>query len=171
MRKRFARRPLIVDIILGAAAGAAATWVMDKVTTVMYEREPEAVRRKEDAARGDKTAYVIAAEKTTNAIGLQLSDDAHKTLGSAIHWALGIGAGAAYGAARNRLPQLGLGSGLGYGLAFWLVMDEGALTALHLTPPPRQFPWQTHARGAVGHLVLGAMTEVIFDALDAAQAA
>ncbi|MGH9456398.1 MAG: DUF1440 domain-containing protein [Thermoanaerobaculia bacterium] len=164
-------RPLAADVLLGAAAGAAATWVMDRVTTAMYEREAEEARRREDKARGGKTAYVIAAEKAAAAAGITLGEGDEKKLGSAIHWALGIGAGAAYGLLRNRIPRLGIGSGIAYGIAFWLLMDEAGLTLLGLTPPPREFPWQAHARGAAGHVVLGAVTEAVFDASDFAQRA
>jgi uncharacterized membrane protein YagU involved in acid resistance len=61
---------------------------------------------------------------------------------------------------------LGIGSGLAYGVLFWAAMDEGANTALKLTAPPNRFPWQTHARGLAGHLALGAVIEIVFDAAD-----
>jgi hypothetical protein len=37
------------------------------------------------------------------------------------------------------------------------VMDETATPALGLTPGPRAFPWQAHARGLAGHLVFGSV--------------
>ncbi len=49
--------------------------------------------------------------------------------------------------------------GLVFGLAFWLLIDEGANVALGLTPGPAEFPWQAHARGLAGHLVFGVATE------------
>lgn len=36
-----------------------------------------------------------------------------------------------------------------------LVVDEGANTALGLTAPPHEWPWQAHARGLAAHLVYG----------------
>ena len=57
---------------------AAGTVLMDQATTLAYKHEPKAAREREENARGDKTAYVIAAEK------------------------LGVGAGALYGALRGR---------------------------------------------------------------------
>src|SRR5207248_11213173 len=118
------RRPLTPDLLLGVLAGAAGTFLMDKVTTLAYERESKPARDREDAARGEKTAYVAAAEK------LGVAESRRETAGTAIHWALGAGAGALYGALRNRLRRLGLGSGLAYGVAFWIVMDEGTNTLL-----------------------------------------
>lgn len=160
------RRNAASDILLGAFAGAAATWLMDLATTAMYERESAETRKREDDARGGKTAYEIAAEKVAGLAGRELDEEQRKLAGSAIHWSLGVGAGALYGGLRRVLP-LGIGSGLAYGTAFWLVMDEGANTLLGFTPPPNRFPWQTHARGLAGHLVLGLTIEAVFDLVDA----
>ena len=153
-------------MLLGAAAGAAGTWVMDQVTTVLYEREPDAAREREDRARGDKTAYAIVVEKAAKRAGLELSEDHQQLAATAIHWSTGVGAGAAYGALRHGMPRLGLGSGVLFGMAVFLALDEAALTLMGIVPPPREFPWQTHARGLAGHLVLGALIEAPFDLID-----
>lgn len=163
-----AKRSLIVDLIDGAVAGAVATWVMGAVTTVLYERENEAARQREDDARQGKTAYGVAAEKAAELVGTELSEDQCKRYGEAVHWALGIGAGAVYGALRPRLSASSLGGGLAFGVAFWLLIDEGANTALRLTPGPSAFPWQTHARGLAGHLVFGAVANTTLAAVQRA---
>lgn len=157
---------MAVDLLLGAAAGAAATWLMDRATTWIYEREPKDVQESENAARGGKTAYQIAAERLGALSGEDLDDETRDSIARDLHWSMGVGAGVIYGALRNVFPALGPGSGLAYGFAFWLAMDEAALTALGLTAPPRDFPWQTHARGLAGHLILGAAIEAVFDAAD-----
>jgi uncharacterized membrane protein YagU involved in acid resistance len=117
--------------------------------------------------RRGRSAYETAAEKAAQLAGWTVTKAERQSLGSAIHWGLGISAGLAYAAARHARPQLGLGSGLAYGTLFWLAMDEAALMLLGLTPPPQRFPWQTHARGLAGHLVLGTAIELVFDAADA----
>lgn len=160
------RRSFTADLLLGAAAGFAATWVMDRVTTKLYEAENEEAQRAENEARGGKTAYVVAAEKGAALAQLQLSEKAIIKAGSAIHWSIGVAAGAKYGLARRFVPRFGIGSGLAWGLAIWLLLDEGLNTALGLTPPPDAFPWETHIRGLVGHLVLGGVIEGVFDAAD-----
>jgi hypothetical protein len=159
-------RPLIADLILGAAAGAAATWAMDKATTFLYELQPEETREREDKARGGKTAYEIAAEKGAKIAGRRLDDDERKKIGSAIHWTVGVSSGAVYGLLRNRSRHVGFGSGLAYGLAMYLAIDEGLLSATKLSPPPDAFPWQTHARGLAGHLILGLLLDGTFDLAD-----
>lgn len=163
------RRPLSVDVLLGAAAGAGATWLMDQTTTALYDRQSKASRKQEEKARGGKTAYEIAAEKGAELAGREISKGQRKQLGAAIHWTIGVGSGAIYGLLRNRVRRLGIGSGVAFGLAFALLVDEAALTALGISPPPNAFPWQTHARSLAGHLVLGAVLDATFDVADLVQ--
>jgi hypothetical protein len=159
------RKSVIADMIDGAIAGAVATWVMGKVTTYLYEHEDTIAREREDRARQGKTSYVVAAEKAARLVGAKLSDDERQKYGSAIHWALGVSAGALYGVLRPRLESTALARGLAFGTAFWLVMDEGAVYALGLTPGPTAFPWQAHARGLAGHLTFGAVADATLGAL------
>ena len=140
-------------------AGAIATWVMGQVTTALYEREDRTAREREDAAREGKTAYGVAAEKAAALTGRELSEEERQRYGSAIHWALGVGTGALYGALRPRLDTASVGGGLLFGTAFWLLMDETVTPATGLTKGPTAFPWQTHARGLAGHFVFGAVAD------------
>lgn len=157
---------VLSDLALGIAAGAAATWIMGKATTLMYERESDEARKTEDAARGDKTAYESAAEKIAAAAGWGLSASERKKLGSALHWALGVGTGAAYALLRRRMRRLAVLHGTVFGTGFWLLFDEIMLSLLRLTPGPMKFPWQTHARGLAGHVVYGAVTDTALGAAE-----
>lgn len=165
-RNRRNEADVLSDLVKGALAGVAATWAMGPVTTYLYEHESKEARETEDEARGNQTAYGVAAEKAADAVGVELSEDQRKQAGAAIHWVLGAGAGAAYGVLRNRLPGVGAAGGLLFGTAFWLAIDEGANYALRLTPGPTAFPWQTHARGLAGHLVFGVAAHAALTALD-----
>jgi hypothetical protein len=154
------------DLLKGAIAGAVATFVMGKVTSYMYEHEDPEARRKEDAARRGRSAYEAAAEKAASAAGTSLAPTQRQELGSAIHCALGIGAGAAYALFRRRVQILGGAAGTAFGTAFWAFLDEGLVPALGLTPGPTAFPWQAHARGLVGHLTFGTVTDGTLRLLD-----
>ena len=161
-------RNVLRDALDGALAGLLATWLMGKTTTVLYDRENASARAREDAARAGKTSYGVAAEKLARAVGASLSDEQRQAYGKAIHWALGMAAGAAYGVLRPRVPNRMLARGLAFGTLFWLLADEGATVALGLTPGPRAFPWQTHARGLVGHTVFGTVADTTLDVLQGA---
>ncbi len=154
------------DLVKGAIAGAVATYVMGRITTFMYDREDRRARKQEDEARGGGTSYGTAAEKGAELVGSRLTSKQREQAGSAIHWALGIGAGAGYAVVRRRLAFLGSTVGTAFGTAFWAFVDEGVVPALGLTPGPLAFPWQAHARGLVGHLTFGTVTDGTLRVLD-----
>ena len=78
---------------------------------------------------------------------------------------LGIVPGAAYGVLRRRVPLVGAARGLVFGAILWAVNDEYAATALGIAAPPDAYPVETHARGLVGHLVLGGSIDTVVDVL------
>jgi len=147
------------NIGLGAAAGALATVALSGVTSTMYAREDRLARWREEQARGGKSAYEIAAEKAAGLAGIDLSREQRARAGLAIHYGIGMVSTAFYAAVRHQLPAPAVARGLGFGAALWLIADEGANPLLGLTPGPRAFPWQAHARGLVGHLVFGLAAE------------
>lgn len=154
------------DLIKGAVAGAVATWTMDRITTYMYQRENAAARRKEDQARHGRTAYETAAERAAGILGRRLTEDERRRVGEVIHWALGITAGAIYGAVGRKIPAFRRAGGSAFGTTFWAAVDEGLVSLLGLTPPPNEFPWETHARGLAGHMAYGIVADRTFRALD-----
>lgn len=154
------------DIVKGALAGAAATWLMTQATTWMYEQESEDAKERENQARADRTAYEVAAEKAAGLAGTQLSKEQLAQAGTAIHWATGIGAGIVYALLRRRAPRAAAGKGLAFGTGFYLLVDELMNPLLGLTPGPQAFPWQAHARGLGGHLAFGATAEMVLEGLD-----
>lgn len=160
------RLPIASDVLKGAIAGAAATWIMNQATTVMYERESEEARDRENQARGGMTAYARASQRIAHAAGVQLTDSQSSAAGTVLHWSTGIGAAIAYAAARRRWPAVARAGGLPFGVGFFLAIDEGLNTALGITPPPGAFPWQAHARGAAGHVVFGLVTHGLLAAMD-----
>jgi uncharacterized membrane protein YagU involved in acid resistance len=153
-------------MVRGAVAGAVATWVMGKATSYLYQQESKQASEAENEAREGKTAYGVAAEKAASAVGMELSEEQRKQAGSAIHWALGAGAGAVYGALHDRVPGADAAGGLLFGTAFWLVIDEAANPLLGLTKGPTAFPWQTHARGLAGHLVFGLTANAVLEVME-----
>ena len=145
----------------GALAGAAAWWAMDQTLQFIYDRQSAAVRLRESDARGGIPALEVLAHDFAGMAGYPLSERERRMGGTILQWVTGIGTGAIYGALREHLPGRGIGRGLGYGAAFSVVVDEGIVPLLGLAPGPAAFPWQTHARGFLGHLVFGAVTEAL----------
>ena len=73
---------IATDALVGAVAGAIATWAMGKATTYLLAKEPRSVRTAENKARGNRTAYGVAAQKVAMASGRKLSvKDRERLLG------------------------------------------------------------------------------------------
>lgn len=155
------------NLLKGAIAGAVATWIMDRVTSFMYEHENKHARSVEDRARHGRTAYETAAEKTAHLLGRRLTKAERQRFGAAVHWALGIAAGAAYATVGRSIPAFRRAGGGAFGTTFWAAIDEGLVSLLGLTPPPKAFPWETHARGLAGHLTYGIVADRTLRVLDA----
>ena len=161
-----ARHRWWTDAIRGAAAGALATWVMDGVTTAMLESQPKRITTREEAARPNGRSSVgNLVAKLQSGIGVRLRAPNRRKAETVVHYALGIVPGALYGVLRPRVPLLGAARGLAYGAAVFLLNDELLNTKLGLSGPMRAYPTQTHLRGLVGHVVLGATMDTGLDLL------
>lgn len=166
MQREREDRGLAADALRGVIAGAAGWWVMDQALQRMYDREEPSARAAEDRARGGVPALEVAVQAGATTAGAELTPRQRQRAGTVLQWTVGIGAGMLYGVLRPRVRAVRAGRGLAYGAAFSLVVDEGAVPLLGLAPGPAAFPWQTHARGFIGHLVFGLATEAALDVLD-----
>jgi hypothetical protein len=155
-------------LVRGAFAGAVATWFMDLSTTGFLQGQSRDVAAREEAARPNgKGSVENLVDRIEGMSGLQLDARRRALLAQAIHYGLGVAPGAVYVAMRRHVPLLGAGGGLLYGAALFLVNDEWLNTQLGLAGPPEAYPLETHLRGLVGHLVLGAVTDSVADLLGA----
>jgi hypothetical protein len=152
--------------IRGAIAGGVATWVMDLVTTALYEQESKAAREREEAARpAGRPPADNLVDLVTERIGVSLTADQKPVAAQAAHFALGIVPGAAYAVLRDRLPLIGAARGLVFGALLFALNDEYLNARLGVAGPPEAYPAEAHARGLVGHLVLGVATDAGIDIL------
>jgi hypothetical protein len=160
---------ILGDMVLGAIAGAAGVWVMDRIDWFNYRHEDPEARRQTQQVRpgGEDPAHVIA-QRAQGMTGAELSPSQHHAAGTAIHYAIGIGPAAIYGAMKGRVPGVGADRGLLYGLGLFLIQDELANAAAGFSADPRRYPWQAHARGLVAHLVYGVVTDTVWNTLKGA---
>lgn len=148
------------DALRGALAGAAATWVMDLVTTGIYEAQPAEATRREIAARPrGQSSVANAVDRAEAETGFRIPPARRPMVEMAVHYGLGIIPGAIYGVMRRWLPIARLGRGLWYGLVLFAVADEYLNTRLGFAGPPEAYPPEAHLRGLAGHAVLGVATE------------
>ena len=155
--------------LIGAAAGAAGTAVLDRVDWFLWDHEEPAARHRTEAVRpgGEPPADALVS-RAEEALGADVDRDTHQQRSVATHYAIGIAPAIAYALFRDRLPVQGLARGAVYGLALWLVQDEAMNTISGLGAKPRDYPWQAHARGLIAHTAYGVATELALNAAEKA---
>lgn len=158
---------MLVDALIGAVAGAAAVWVMDRVDWFNFRHENPQARRKTQAVRpGGAAPARVAARKAARAVGHDFDARGEGAASKAIHYSLGIVPGALYGAFRHKVPPLDMGRGSLFGTALFLLQDEGLNAVAGLSAKPREYPWQAHARGIAAHLVYGVVLDSVLRLAD-----
>jgi len=150
------RSNVVVDALVGAMAGAAAVWVMDRVDWFNFRHEdPEARARTQAVRPRGLTPAPLLADKIAKGLGLDLQPANDSAAGKAVHYAIGIMPGALYGALRHKVPGLDAGRGALFGTGLFLIQDEGLNAVVGLSAKPQDYPWQAHARGFAAHIVYG----------------
>lgn len=151
---------MVTDALIGALAGAAGVWVMDRVDWFVFNREAAKTRARTYAARPDglDPGHVIA-NRVASLAGKDLTPAQPNRAGLVVHYNLGIIPGALYGVLHDRAPMIGAGRGLLYGTGLALVQDEAIVASAGLSGPLTKYPWQAHARGLLAHLVYGVVLD------------
>lgn len=107
-----------------------------------------------------------ATERLANAISVkafdrELTKREKDAAGTAFHYAMGATSGALYGAVAEMSPGATVGVGLPFGVAVWIVADEGLVPAAGLSKSPTEYPLSIHAYSLASHLVFGLTAEVV----------
>jgi hypothetical protein len=138
-----------INAAAGALAGYVASRTMDAATTWFYgTQSAESKKREDEIAPGG--ALVQVGKQLGRVAGRDLDDEQAGRVGLVVHRTLGV----AYGIAATRLVRRGMppfASGVAVGTAAFVLVDEGmAITQFF------QYPAESHLRGVVGHVTLGA---------------
>lgn len=153
------RRGILSTLVEGLAVGLAGTQALDWVSILIYDRQKRSTWLAENAARRGLHAYERALDQMTRAMGVKLN---RRQLGKwswRFHKSFGFASGVGYMALRRRYPQVGVGWGLAFGAAFFVLADELMMPLAGWTPGPRAFSWKVHARGAASHIAYGVAAE------------
>lgn len=157
--------------LAGAIAGAAGTFVMnyahqawtriEEYVPLPEEEEDEDSENGDGEEESDEPTTTRAAEKIFEALfDDELDEDQKPVAGQIMHWAMGVGSGAAYGALTSAVPIAGTGFGIPFGAALWVVADEIAVPLSGLSDPPQEVPASTHAEALFAHLIYGVVTDL-----------
>ncbi len=142
-------------LVAGVIAGAVASFAMDRFQAAASTLLPSGGGDSEPAT--EKAANAVATGITGHAI-----PDANKPLaGQAIHYAVGIALGAAYGIAAEFRPSVTSGYGMGFGLGTATVLDEAAVPAMGLGSAPWDAGIASNLYSYASHLVFGGVSEIV----------
>ncbi|RUR30700.1 DUF1440 domain-containing protein [Vreelandella nanhaiensis] len=164
---RMERNSLINGALKGAVAGAIAVWVMDRFDWFDWEHEdPETRQRTQQVRPGGMDPAHVTANKVAEATGKELSPSQPHPAGQMVHYSLGVGPGALYGALGDQYPVLTTGRGALFGLGLFIAQDEILNSVTGLAAKPQDYPWQDHARGLKQHVIYGLVTDSVLRLLN-----
>lgn len=142
-------------LVAGVIAGAVASFVMDRFQAAASPLLPSSGGDSEPAT--EKAADVVATHFTGHAI-----PDANKALaGQAVHYAVGIALGAAYGITAEYRPSVTAGFGTAFGLGTATIFDEAAVPATGLGSAPWNAGIAINLYSYASHLVFGGVSEFV----------
>jgi hypothetical protein len=146
---------LIEHVALGAAAGVAATFLLQGVRTTEQKLLPETM----PPIREDPGEFMVeqAEELLPKQTREQVPATAETVAAKSLALGYGMTAGAIYGAIRPRPGNL-LVDGTVLGLGVWAVGYLGWLPALGLMPPIQRQEIEQVAGSIVQHVIFGVAT-------------
>ncbi|MCW2613780.1 MAG: hypothetical protein JWN08_774 [Frankiales bacterium] len=148
------------DLPVGAAAGYAGSRAMDLATTWTWDRTGDVARKREHEANPDGTPLTVGRAFAAR-LGRDPGDATAYATAARAHRGLGLG----YGVVAALLVRRGvrpLTAGLLSGAGAFVLVDEAVMSTV--LPPPTAYPLQSHLRGVVGHLALGATAGAVLAA-------
>ena len=174
------RKPSVVrGLLVGAAAGIAATLVMDQFQKLSAAGQKQLEKQKkladgesnwqiahEQAIEEQKQASAegsteIVARHIAEATGNQIPPEKKKQAGNAVHYTFGTVMGVVYGLTTEFLPDASSGAGTAFGTILFLGADEIAVPALRLSPPPTDTAPTDHLQHWAAHVVYGGTLELV----------
>lgn len=152
----------LANLLIGAVAGVAAVWMMDRVDNFNFRHEDAAARRRTRAVRPDgQPPAQVMVDQAARRAGRSLSRDRVDRIGQGAHYLIGTAPAMLYAALAPRYPWISRGRGALFGLGLFVVQDELVNSLMGWAAKPTAYPWQAHARGLVAHLVLGMTVDAV----------
>ena len=169
-------------VVAGVAGGLAGSFVMNQFQSALgklmeNEERPHGAQSLQQGSPGDGIGRELAergvddpddnaAVRTGNAVSEfvfehHLTKSEKEIAGAVAHYAMGVGSGALYGALAEMMPAATVGEGLPFGVAVWVMADEGIVPALGLSRKPSEYPASVHVYSIASHLVYGLTTELV----------
>jgi uncharacterized membrane protein YagU involved in acid resistance len=153
--------------VAGALAGLAASWVMTRFQVALSGRGlsgSENPQSNKPVEGRDDAAMKASNEAAKATLDRPLTREEKTEVGGpAVHYAMGIAAGAVYGMLQETRHAPG---GAAFGAELWVVADQLGLPMVGLSPwPMKTYPATTNAQHLAAHLVYGVSTAIVYSAV------
>ncbi len=142
-------------VVAGVVAGAVASFAMDRFQAVVAPLLPSSGG---DAGPATQQAADAVARTVT---GAEVPEADKPLAGQAVHYALGIGLGVAYGIAAEFRPAVTAGRGAAFGLGTATLLDEGVVPVVGLGSAPWDAGVASNLYSYASHLVFGGVAEIV----------
>ncbi len=153
---------VVKGLLAGVAGGLLASFLMEQFQAAWSATAEAISPPKKKPGRKADPATVKAANALAKQITGRKVPRAYKPVaGEAVHYGMGAGSAAIYGALAEVAPVVTVGEGLAFGAAVFVLADEVAVPKAGLSKPPQEIPLTTHAYALASHLVYGLITETV----------
>ncbi len=171
-RKKKTKGGLLRGLVRAMWAGAAATWAMDRVAQFIMDRQSPMTVLREKLARveGLDPSHALA-NKAARRLGISWRLGQPHPAGVGVHYSVGALTTAVYDVLRQRVEFADRSRGVLFGVAAFLVIDEGIKPLIGAASSPGSYPLQTHLRGLAGYLIFGITADMALRALDGVEQA
>lgn len=142
-------------LVAGVIAGAVASFAMDRFQAAASPLLPSNGSDSEPAT--EKAADAVVSGVT----GRKVPDADKPLAGQAVHYAVGIALGAAYGVAAEFRPSVTTGFGTAFGLGTATLLDEAVVPATGLGSAPWDAGVASNLYSYASHLVFGSVSEIV----------
>jgi putative membrane protein len=177
-RQKGTSQDVVKGAVAGLVGGLVASWTMNQFQSAwtkaaagfekphgaqsMQPSDGSQVAGSSSPQSEDQDDATVKAAKAVSegVFGHKLKESEKRPAGAVVHYAFGSATGGLYGAAAEVAPEVTTGLGLPFGVAFWMVADEGVVPLLGLSKGPTEYPVSTHVYALASHLVYGLTTEV-----------
>lgn len=140
---------LVTGVSKGVLAGAAGTAAMTAAQLAYYRAT---------GSSSSPAPAEVAKRVVGGVLQREVPEDSDELLGTATHWAYGVGWGAVFGlAAAGRRP----GRGVGFGLTVWAA-SLVHLPAMKLAPPVWEYEPKTIATDVGFHTLYGVVAAKVY---------
>lgn len=165
---------IVEGAIAGLVAGIVATWIMDRfqynwwdVAAFIERWRGPAPAAPQPAAPAEPATPTQTGEfsgpstaKVANWVfrrwkGRDLNGAEKGPAGEIVHYAFGIANAVLFGAVLSVLGIVGVASGVAFGVALFVAVDELGLWALGLAKGPWNYPLSIHVYALAAHVVYG----------------